>query len=315
LDFKDIYLRRMILLVVPIILGSSTHQINQIIDRTIASQIAIGGITTLSYAQKLDSFFKDIFILSVVTVLYPNISRMAAGNLMDHFKKAVADAVSSISLLVIPATIGILIFSKPIVVLLFNRGAFNAQAVTMTANALFFYSLGITAVGIRSTFIKSMYSLKDTRTPVINSMIAMAVNIMLNILFSRYLGIGGIALANSISAILAMILMFISLRKKIGPFGMRKVAVTSLKILSVSLGMGLTAKLSFEMLKSVLSQNLSLILSVVIGIILYLVAISYAKIEMVNTMRDMILVKMKNLFGRTVSEEIPSFQSDLSRKI
>ena len=304
LDIHDDYLREMILLVLPIILGSSTYQINQIIERTIASQIAVGGITTLSYAQKLVNSLKEVFVISFVTVLYPNMSKMAAKNDMDDFRKAVTNAVQSICLLVVPASMGIMVFSKPIVEMLFLRGAFDAQAVTMTSDALFFYSLGMTALGIRSIFVKASYALQDSKTPVTNSVIGIGVNILLNLLLGNYLGIGGLALASSISATLTMILLYTGLRKKIGLMETGKLLVVFLKILLFSIGMGLTAKLSFEIIKMRFDQNFSFFISVCIGVVLYITAISHAKIDMVDAMKKVFLEKVNHLLDKIRSNRI-----------
>ena len=76
-----------------------------------------------------------------------------------------------------------------------------------------------------------LYSMQDTKTPMINAAIGMALNIILNITLSKYIGISGLALATSIAAVFTTILLFISLRKKIGPFGMKKIAISFLKIL------------------------------------------------------------------------------------
>ncbi|HHT66590.1 MAG: murein biosynthesis integral membrane protein MurJ [Caldicoprobacterales bacterium] len=295
LDFRDTYLKKMILLVLPLIIGSSAYQINQVVERTIASQIAVGGITTLSYAQKLVSFIKDIFVLSIVTVLYPNISRMAAGSHMISFKKTVSDAAVGICLLMIPSTIGVMIFSKPIIELLFRRGAFDANAVSMTSEALFFYSLGMTALGIRSVLVKAFYSLKDVKTPVKNSAISIVSNILLNVLLAKSFGIAGLALASSISGGLAVSLLYFSLKNKIGPMDIKSFAASLLKIILISLGMGLAAKLFFEILKTILNQNLSLLLSVFLGAAFYLAGISYSKIAMVDTMRELLAAKIKSL--------------------
>jgi putative peptidoglycan lipid II flippase len=295
LDFRDTYLKKMIMLVLPLIIGSSAYQINQVVERTIASQIAVGGITTLSYAQKLVSFIKDIFVLSIVTVLYPNISRMAAGSHMISFKKTVSDAAVGICLLMIPSTIGVMIFSKPIIELLFRRGAFDANAVSMTSEALFFYSLGMTALGIRSVLVKAFYSLKDVKTPVKNSAISIVSNILLNVLLAKSFGIAGLALASSISGGLAVSLLHFSLKNKIGPMDIKSFAASLLKIILISLGMGLAAKLFFEILKTILNQNLSLLLSVFLGAAFYLAGISYSKIAMVDTMRELLAAKIKSL--------------------
>lgn len=285
LNLHDENLKRMIYLALPGIMGISIDQLNTLIDRTIASKISVGGISALNYAFMLDMFIIGVFVLPIATVLYPKISKMAADGNIKGFKKVLANAINSISLLVIPATIGAVIFAEPIVKLLFGRGAFDGQAVSMTYNALIFYSVGMIGFGLREIFSRAFYSMQDTKTPMINAAIAMAMNIILNIILSKYMGIGGLALATSISAIFCMLLLLISLRKKIGPFEIGKISITFLKILYASLIMGIIAKFSFKYLTTALGESLSLAAAVGIGAVNYFSIIYLMKIYKFEPLR------------------------------
>lgn len=284
LDKNDEYLKKMLYLAIPVIIGVSVNQINILIDRTIASRIAIGGISALNYASRLNGFIQGIFVLSIATVMYPMISKMAAENNMNGLKKSLSEAISLINLLVLPATVGAVLFAEPVVKLLFGRGAFDSQAILMTSDALFFYSIGMIGFGLREVLSRAFYSLQDTKTPMMNAAVAMGLNIVLNIILSKFLGIGGLALATSISAIFCTGLLFISLRKKIGPFGIKSIIISFIKILCSSLLMGLIAKISYNILLNSISQNLSLILSIGIGAFSYFAVIYFMKIEDVDAM-------------------------------
>lgn len=296
-DLKDEKVKKMIHLAFPVILGTSVEQINKLVDRTIASRIATGGISALTYATRLNWFVQGIFITSIVTALYPMISKIAAENNMIGLKKTLSEAISSINILILPATVGTMIFAEPIVRLLFGRGAFDDNAISMTSYALFFYSIGMISFGLREVLSRAFYSLQDTKTPMVNGAIAMVMNIILNIILSKFLGIGGLALATSISAIFCTVLLFISLRKKIGPFGMKSITISFIKVLCVSLVMGLITKVSYNTLLTYINANLSLILSIGIGAVTYFIIIYFVKIEEVDTIVNAIKRKIK---GATV---------------
>jgi len=140
--------------------------------------------------------------------------------------------------------------------------------------------------------------MQDTKTPMINAATGMIVNIFLNILLSKYMGLSGLALATSIAATFTTVLLFISLRKKIGPFGMKQISISFLKILFASLVMGGLAKLSFNYLTSSLSQNLSLLIAIGVGAASYFVIIYFMKIEDV----DVIVGVIKNRLGRDAAK-------------
>ncbi|WHY00414.1 murein biosynthesis integral membrane protein MurJ [Neobacillus sp. DY30] len=292
-SLKDKYLKKMIILALPVILGTSVNQINTLIDRTIASQLELGGISALNYANRLNFFILGIFVTSITTVMYPMISKMAANKNIKGLKGKLTESLTGVSLLLIPATVGTLIFAEPIVQLLFGRGAFDSKATLMTSNVLFFYSLGMIGVGFREILSNAFYSLQDTKTPMINAVIGVILNIILNIILSKHLGVGGLALATSISAIFTAILLFISLRIKIGPLKLKNVSKSILKITFSSLIMGLTSKLCFDLLIILVSQNISLFISIVVGSISYLVIILLMRIDDVNIIINAIKGKIK----------------------
>lgn len=107
LDIKDQHIKSMAYLALPVIIGVSVNQINVLVDRTLASSIAVGGISALNYANKLTLFVHGMFVLPMVTAMYPMISKMVAEKNINGLKESVSEAIILISLLVIPATIEI----------------------------------------------------------------------------------------------------------------------------------------------------------------------------------------------------------------
>lgn len=294
INYKDEKLIRAIYLAVPVMLGTSVNQINQIVDRTIASNIVVGGISALNYANRLNLFIQGIFVASIATVFYAEISKKAAKGDLKGIKSTMKSSLTGVNFIILPITFGTMVFARQIVELLFGRGAFDQTAITYTAAALFFYSIGMVGFGLREVLSRVFYSLQDTRTPMINAALGMLLNIILNIVLSRYLGIGGLALATSIAAIFTTALLFISLRKKTGPFGMKQISISFLKILFASSLMGGLAKLSFNYLTISLSQNLSLLIAIGVGALSYFVIIYFMKIEDV----DVIVGAIKKKLGR-----------------
>lgn len=294
INLKDKYLRKMIYLAIPVILGTSINQINILVDRTLASQIAVGGISALNYADKLNHFVQGIFVTSIATIIFPSMSSMSVEKNLVGLKKVLQEAITSINILVIPSTVGLMVFASQVIDLLFGRGAFDSIAISTTANVLFFYSIGMVAFGLRQVISKVFYSMQDSKTPMINGVAGVTLNIILNFILSHYLGLPGLALATSIAAIFTTTLLLISLRKKIGPFGMKQISISFLKILFASLVMGGLAKLSFNYLTASLSQNLSLLIAIGVGAVSYFVIIYFMKIEDV----DVIVGAIKKKLGR-----------------
>ncbi|NLJ89549.1 MAG: murein biosynthesis integral membrane protein MurJ [Clostridiales bacterium] len=296
-DLKDEHIKSMVLIALPVIAGTSVNEINVLVDRTLASGIAVGGISALNYARRLNGFVQGLFVASITTVMYPMISRMAAEDNINGLKSTISESISIISLLVVPATVGAMIFSEEIVSLLFGRGAFTLDAIKMTGNALFYYSIGMIAFGLRDILSRAFYALQDTKTPMINATIAVVLNIVLNIILSKFLGIGGLALATSISAIVGTGLLFITLRRKIGGFGLKEISMSFIKISIASVIMGFIALGSFNFLKLDVRENIALIAAIGIGAIVYGVLVFFLRIPEVERTLELMKGKLRGRVG------------------
>lgn len=293
LDLRDKYLKELIILSIPIILGVSVNQINTLVDKNIASTFGTGGITALNYASRLNSFIIGLFAISIVVVLYPKISKMVVKGNRIGVVESLKESIVIINILVIPITIGSMLFSNEIVAILFGRGAFTEEAVKTTGSALFYYSVGMLGFGLREILSRVFYAYQDNKTPMINATVGVGLNIILNIILSKYMGLSGLALATSISAIITTIMMGVSLRKKIGSFGIRELTITTLKIIFSSFLMGFVAKMVFDYLILKLNANVSLILSVGIGGVIYIFIIFFMKIKDVDILVNFARNKLK----------------------
>jgi putative peptidoglycan lipid II flippase len=282
LDFKDTHIRKMAILALPAILGTSVAQINLLIDRTLASRIVEGGITALNLASTINVIIIGIFVLSINSVIYPKISKLSAENNIEKLKNVLFAGISAINVLVLPAAVGLMLFSEPIVVLLYGRGHFDSHAISMTSYALFFYSIGLIGLSHREILSNTFYSFQDTKTPMINAAIAMGLNIGLNLVLSQFMGIGGLALGSSISAIVCTLLLLMNLRKRIGNLGLKSLSISLMKIIIASLAMGGISKYIYGLLISNFSLAFSLMFSVCLGACVYFVLIYLLKIKEMN---------------------------------
>ncbi|MGI5927865.1 MAG: murein biosynthesis integral membrane protein MurJ, partial [Thermacetogeniaceae bacterium] len=280
------------------IIGVSVNQINVLVDRTIASGIAVGGISALSYANKVTHFVIGLFVIPLATVMYPMISKMAVQDNKAGLKDVISEVINLVNLFVMPVTIGAIIFAEPIVVFLFGRGAFDEQAAVMTAGALSFYAIGMIGYGIREVLSRGFYALQDTKTPMINATISVMINIILNVILSKYMGLKGLALATSVSAIICTMLLFISFRRKLGPFGMKHIVISGVKIVAASGIMGIIAKVSYAYLCIQLNGNLALLAAIMIGAMAYFTMIFFARIREVDNMVRAVRVRLRSLLKR-----------------
>lgn len=281
-DFKDPDLLLMIKIAVPVIIGSSINQINVLINRTIASNVAVGGISALNYAYMITFFIHGLFVVSIISIIYPSISRMATVKNYEGMKHSIVEAIKAVSLIVVPASFGAIIFSKQIVDLLYGRGQFELDAIKMTSSALACFALGMIFVAIREILSRAFYAMQDTRTPMINASIGVVVNIALTPVFSYFLGVGGLALATSVSAIVTVVLLAVNLRKKIGAFGIANLIRLFGKLIVASITMSLVAWMNYQQLQLITPDTIALFGGIVSGVITYGLLLYFMRIDIVD---------------------------------
>ena len=213
-NIKDEYILLIISMALPIILSASVNQVNVLIDKSLASHI-LGGVSILNYSHTIISIVTDVVITAFVTAIYPKITSAFVLGAQDEIKKIFSETLGSLMFVLIPATVFAVFESDDIIRFFFKRGAFSDESVAISANVLRYYAIGIPFIGIRQLLIRFFYANKDTKTPVINATIAIVFNIILNYPLLKFVGLGGLALATSLSAIVADILLWMSMNKTI----------------------------------------------------------------------------------------------------
>ncbi len=215
------YTRKIGRLLLPRAFGSALYQINVFVDSILASFesfVGIGGQSALYYANRLFQLPLAIFGLALAQALLPTFSTQMVRNDRDGFRATFASSVCSLMFIVLPASFGLIVLSRPIVRVLFEHGRFDAYSTSITSSALFFYAFGLLSCCLIKVLVNAFYAMQDTRTPVRTMLVAVAFNIALSLVLMGPLKIGGLALASTLSATLNGALLYRILRKRTGPF-------------------------------------------------------------------------------------------------
>lgn len=214
LDIKDKNLTKMTGLAFPILLGVLVNEVNIIVDKSIASTLQIGAISALNYSSGIQEFVVGVVILSIITVRYTDMSELSARGEYEKLTENYNYTLKSILFLVIPATLGLMAFSREIIVLLFFRGAFDITSLEITSEALFYYSFGIVGIALSSVVQRIYYSIKSIKEAILISIGSVTLNIILNLWLSKIFGIPGLAMATSLAMTLSGLVSVILLKKR-----------------------------------------------------------------------------------------------------
>lgn len=283
-NLKDPYLKKAMILVMPVLLGSAVQQINVVIDKTLASELVEGSVSALNYASKVNDMVIAVFIMAITTVVFPMLADAFAKNDNKQVKDILSQGMNIIILITVPATIGLILLAKPLIYLFFENNAFDAKATLMTSNALMFYSIGLVGSSLRLMLNRVYYSFQDTTTPMVNGMLSVVVNVVLNLILVRYMAHSGLALATSISATVTTMLLYRNLNKKISKLNTKGLMRCIFKSVISALVMGVVVYLVYYKFGNILPnkkivQMLNIVLSVVLGALTYFVMCVLLRVE------------------------------------
>ncbi|MBQ8669972.1 MAG: murein biosynthesis integral membrane protein MurJ, partial [Oscillospiraceae bacterium] len=174
---RDPYIKKLLKLVLPIFAGRTIIQINALIDRSLGSTLVEGSVSALNYANRVFGVVTSVFVVSLITAVFPQLSRQNAQHNMRSIKRTTRTGMGMVTLIVLPMSAALIFFAEPIIRILFERGAFGADAVRLTAESLAFYSIGLIFYSYRDVLSNVFYSMQDTRIPTFNSILAVLLNI------------------------------------------------------------------------------------------------------------------------------------------
>jgi putative peptidoglycan lipid II flippase len=182
-----------------------------------------------------------LFGVSIATAALPDISRHAARESLADMRDTISRGLRMMLMLNVPAMAGLVVLAAPIVGLILQSGEFDDTDTTATAAALAYYAPGLLGYSAVKIATPTFYALREARTPVIVSMLAIGTNVVLSLLLVRALGYLGLALGTALAAIVNASVLLALLRRRLGGLDEGRIAVALVKITLASLVMGAAA--------------------------------------------------------------------------
>lgn len=249
------FVRKIVTVMMPAVLGTGVAQINIMVDRYLANSVNERGAAVLYNADRLVEFPLGIFGVALAVAALPVLSFAHARGDKDHFKDALGFSLRHSSFVMIPAMCGLMILGEPIIRLLLEHGEFTAESTSYTARALFYYTLGLPGFAIVKILVPAFYAAKDTKTPVLIGVSMMLFNLALNLILMHYMEERGLALATAVSTYVNITLLMFFLRRKCGPLGLTNVSLSFVKTIFSSLLMSLAIIAALKLLGDYLPQK------------------------------------------------------------
>jgi putative peptidoglycan lipid II flippase len=208
-------------LMAPRLLGVAAVQLNFLVNVRLASGQPEGSVTAIAVAWMVVTMPQIAIAQAIAIAALPTFSAQVARGEITQMRASLAATLRAVTLLSLPASLGLILLRGPVVALLFQYGKFNAHSTDMVAWALLWYAAGLVGQSVVEILSRAFYSLHDTKTPVTVGVIAMSLNVVFSLLFSAlftrigWAPHGGLALANSLATALEMIGLLVLMRRRL----------------------------------------------------------------------------------------------------
>jgi putative peptidoglycan lipid II flippase len=175
--------RKVMRLMVPTLFGSSVAQVNLLLDTIIASLLVAGSQTWLSQADRFLELPLGVFGIALGTVILPTLARHHVNTDHDGFSRALDWGLRTTLMIAVPAMLGLMLLSVPLVATLFQHGQFTAFDTRMAALSVFGLSFGLPAFALVKVVLPAFYARQDTKTPVKAGVASLVANMAFNVVF------------------------------------------------------------------------------------------------------------------------------------
>ncbi len=284
LGLDDPSVREVGRLMAPRVLGTAVIQLNFVVNNSLASMMGEGAVSAINYAWLLMMLPQGVFAQAVGTAAFPTFAEQVARGERDEMRSTLVATLRAVFFLSIPATVGLLVLGRPLVGLLFERGAFEAGSTEAVTWALAFYALGLVGYAGLEIVARAFYALHDTLTPVWVGGLAMGLNVALSLTLPGVFGLvgwphhAGLALANSVAILLELVALLVLMQRRMNGLEGRRTLTAFAKSGLAALAMGVVL-LGWQ---AVLPGAGSLVLGgggIVLGVAVYLGAALLLRVE------------------------------------
>lgn len=217
-------------------IGLIAEQANETVGIALASLVSYSSVTLLTFSNHLFAVPIGLFGATIAQAALPVLSKEYAKNEIESFKKTLLTTMHQILFLTLPSAAILIVLRIPVVRLVFGADLFSWEDTVLTGRTVAYFAIGLAAQSVVLLLVRGFYAMKDTKTPVLVSLISISLNIMLSVLFVLGIGLGvwSIGLAYSVSIIIGTILLTYFLSRKLNGFKSSDLVIPAIKMLVAS---------------------------------------------------------------------------------
>jgi putative peptidoglycan lipid II flippase len=236
-DLRHPDLKRYIVLTLPLMLGLTMTFSREFFFRIFGSYLPAGGISGINYALKIMLIPVALFGQAIGTAVYPFLTRFVAENNLEDMNALLNNTLRYLAL-VIPVSVLLMVLKNEVVLIIYQRGQFDASATALTADILIFLLAGAFALAAYTIVPRAYFAVQNTLFPTVYGSITVLLSVPLYFFGLRLYGAKGIAIAISLSGILQVIVLYMLWNKKSKNSASRRVYFFYAKMIILSAILG-----------------------------------------------------------------------------
>jgi putative peptidoglycan lipid II flippase len=291
--FRDLDVRRVLLLMLPVTISLGLINVNLLVNSFFGSLVSDQAPAGIDKAFRIYMLPQGVFSVAVSTVLFPTLARFAARGALGDLRATMANGMRQIVLLLMPATAAILVLAEPMVRLVYERGAFDAEQSELVAEALFWFAFSLPFNGLFLLLTRTFFSLQRPWVPTAIAAGNLAITALFSLLLYEPYGVGGIVAATAIATAASVVAQCEVLRRALGQLELWRLVWTAARVTLASAVLAGASYGVWRLLDEALgrglgSQIVSLGTGLAVGAAIYAVAITALRIPEAGQLRRLL---------------------------
>lgn len=304
LNWRDPGVKQVFVLLVPVTIGLGVINIDLVINSVVGALISESAPRAIDAAFRIYMLPQGIFSVALATVLFPSLSRLVARGDTSGLRKMLGTGTRQNLLLLIPAAAMIMVLAAPVVELVYQYGAFNAQSTEEVSTALFWFAFSLPFAGVNLLLTRTFFSLRRPWVPTALAAGNLVLNAAVSLALYKPLGIAGPVIGTVASSVgMTTAQMFFLRRQLNGSIEGRQTAITAAKIILASAALAGAAWGVWSLLDSavgdagVFARLIAVIPAVTAGSVVYVVAVQVMRVPEAAQIRTFLTSRLQRRGG------------------
>lgn len=258
------------------LVSAGVSKLNLLVDKMMASTLPAGAVSGLNYGNRLTNVFSGLLSTAVATAMYPQMVELISLKKTEELNRLMTRIIKIFAMIMFPITLACILFRVELVSAVFERGAFGKESVSLTSGVFACYAAGLFFIAVNSVLVNVFYGYGDTKTPMQIGLINLIVNICLNLLLVKLIGINGLAIATSLSACFIFVLRMFLIKRYV-QLEWKEIGSGFVKLLIASAIACLLARFVIDLIQ--INRYIELVLAAGIGICVYFTELHFLEID------------------------------------